>query len=95
MWSVKLIWFHALTENYNRSLNDYGVITVEYVQCSSYDFNCNCYARDCATDFKIRDRDLRCVFINFEPKTLSTENVETMVQIKLTKMTENADERLS
>ena len=95
MWSVKLIWFHALTENYNRSLNNYGVITVEFVQCSSYYFNCNCYARDCATDFKIRDRDLRCVFINFEPKTLSTENVEIMVQIKLTKMTENADERLS
>ena len=94
MWSVKLIWFHAL-ENYNQSLNNYRVITVEYIQCNSYYFNCNCYAWDCATDFKIRDRDLRCVFINFEPKTLSAENFEIMVQIKLKKMTENADGRLS
>ena len=31
MWSVKLIWFHALTENYNQSINNYGVITVEYI----------------------------------------------------------------
>ena len=85
MWSVKLIWFHAL-ENYNQSLNNYRVITVEYIQCNSYYFNCNCYAWGCATDFKIRDRDLRCVFINFEPKTLSAENFEIMVQIKLKKM---------
>ena len=45
--------------------------------------------------FKIRDRDLQCVSINFEPKTLSAKNFEIMVQIKLTKMNENASGRLS